>query len=343
MKILAGCCPAGRCCNRWPRRLPARSRHRRRCPIRASGSARRPTARRSSTATSTCRPISRSSRAPASRPSAATTTAPTAPASAKSCYHHPSKTLTKAELTAIEHAGMSVYVVFQHCGAQCVNFDLQNKETAEKGRKDAEGAVAAWRTSSASPPTRRSISPSTSILRPAATARCRPRGSGRASRPISIRSTRCFAQTRWQVGVYGAGITCQRLKASGKAKYFWLSTSLGHHRHAASSSTAGSGICFRTSPRSSAATRRNTFDTDVDQSGERRISASGRRAGRRRRTIPVAAIDILASRAFVKSGCPSSAAPAQRQKPRAAAKTARVQFDVPHPDVGRATAISESA
>ena len=33
---------------------------------------------------------------------------------------------------------MSVYVVFQHCGAQCVNFDLQNKETADKGRKDAD-------------------------------------------------------------------------------------------------------------------------------------------------------------------------------------------------------------
>ena len=32
-------------------------------------------------------------------------------------------------------------MVFQHCGAQCVNFDLQNKETADKGRKDAEAAV----------------------------------------------------------------------------------------------------------------------------------------------------------------------------------------------------------
>ena len=62
-------------------------------------------------------------------------------ASARSCYHHPLKTLTKAELTAIENAGLSVFVVFQHCGAQCVNFDLQNKETADKGRKDAEGAV----------------------------------------------------------------------------------------------------------------------------------------------------------------------------------------------------------
>ena len=59
----------------------------------------------------------------------------------ESCYHHPLKTLTKTELTAIENAGLSVFVVFQHCGAQCVNFDLQNKETADKGRKDAEAAV----------------------------------------------------------------------------------------------------------------------------------------------------------------------------------------------------------
>ena len=37
-----------------------------------------------------------------------------------------------------------------------------------------------------------------------------------------------FAQTGWQVGVYGAGVTCKRLKESGKAKFFWLSTSLGY-------------------------------------------------------------------------------------------------------------------
>src|SRR5688572_23056855 len=41
----------------------------------------------------------------------------------ESCYHHPLKTLTKTELAAIESAGMSVFVVFQHCGARCVNFD----------------------------------------------------------------------------------------------------------------------------------------------------------------------------------------------------------------------------
>src|SRR3569833_684978 len=60
----------------------------------------------------------------------------------ESCYHHKSKTLTKAELAAIEHAGLSVYVVFQHCGNKCENFDVKNKATADKGRKDAEGAVA---------------------------------------------------------------------------------------------------------------------------------------------------------------------------------------------------------
>ena len=59
------------------------------------------------------------------------------------CYHHKSKTLTKAELTAIERAGMSVYVIFQHCNHSCANFDLANPATADKGRKDADRRGAA--------------------------------------------------------------------------------------------------------------------------------------------------------------------------------------------------------
>ena len=167
------------------------------------------------------------SRAPASRPSAATTIAPTAAGIGESCYHHPSKTLTKAELAAIENAGLSVYVVFQHCGAQCVNFDLQNKETADKGRKDAEGAVAVG---ARSRPARRHAD----LFRHRLRSRTRQRLPLPADRiwpsidAYFDQVNEVLAHTHWQVGVYGAGITCRRLKASGKAKYFWLSTSLGH-------------------------------------------------------------------------------------------------------------------
>ena len=145
----------------------------------------------------------------------------------ESCYRHPLKTLTKAELTAIENAGMSVYVVFQHCGAQCVNFDLQNKETAGKGRKDAEAAIQLAH----------------DLGQPAGTPiyfaiDYDPYPGGGCTLPAeriwpSIDAyfdqvNEVLGGTHWQVGVYGAGITCRRLKASGKARYFWLSSSLGH-------------------------------------------------------------------------------------------------------------------
>jgi Domain of unknown function (DUF1906) len=162
----------------------------------------------------------------------------------EACYHHPSKTLTKAELAAIEHAGLSVYVVFQHCGAQCVNFDLKNKATADKGRKDAEGALALAR----------------ELGQPAHTPiyfaiDYDPAHDGGCALPAdriwpSIENyfeqvNEVLAHTGWQVGVYGAGATCQRLKMSGKAKYF------GYRRRwatavAGSSSMPDNGICFRT-------------------------------------------------------------------------------------------------
>jgi len=122
----------------------------------------------------------------------------------ESCYHNKSKTLTKAELAAIEGAGMSVYVVFQHCGAQCVNFDLQNRATADKGRKDAEGAVARAR----------------ELGQPANTPiyfaiDFDPAHDGGCALPAdriwpSIEAYfdqvhEVLAHTHWQVGVYGAG------------------------------------------------------------------------------------------------------------------------------------------
>ncbi len=202
----------------------------------------------------------------------------------ESCYHHPLKTLTKAELTAIESAGMSVFVVFQHCGAQCVNFDLQNKETADKGRKDAEAAVrlAEELGQPAETPIYFAIDfdPTPGRDNPLPATRIWPSIEAYFDQVAEV-----LARTPWQVGVYGAGITCQRLKASGKAKYFWLSSSLGH-LGSPEFSTVGNGICFRTSSRSSGATRA-TRSTPTWSIRRRHISGNGRPAARLCRTTPL--------------------------------------------------------
>ena len=201
----------------------------------------------------------------------------------ESCYHHPSKTLTKAELTAIENAGLSVYVVFQHCGAQCVNFDLQNKETAEKGRKDAEGALALARElgQPAHTPIYFAID-----FDPARDSGC-ALPADRIWPSIDAyfdQINQVFAHTRWQVGVYGAGATCQRLKASGKAKYFWLSTSLGHSG-SREFFNGGQWHLFQNLTEIKRSYARNTFDTDVTNPGASYFgqwTTHGPRAGARR-------------------------------------------------------------
>ena len=143
------------------------------------------------------------------------------------CYHHKSKTLTKAELTAIERAGMFVYVIYQHCNHSCANFDMANPATADKGRKDAIAAVQLARDlgQPADTPIYFGVDfdpyPGSDCKIPAA--RIWPSVEQYFSQINEV-----FAQTRWQVGIYGAGVTCKRLKESGKAKFFWLSTSLGH-------------------------------------------------------------------------------------------------------------------
>jgi hypothetical protein len=218
----------------------------------------------------------------------------------EACYHHPSKTLTKAELSAIENAGLSVYVVFQHCGAQCVNFDLQNKETAEKGRKDAEGALALAQ----------------ELGQPAHTPiyfaiDFDPAHDGGCALPAdriwpSIDAyfdqiNQVFAHTHWQVGVYGAGATCQRLQANGKAKYFWLSTSLGHSG-SREFFNGGQWHLFQNLTEIKRSYARNTFDTDVTNPGATYFG-QWTTHGRAPAHDAIAAIDILACRAFVKSGC----------------------------------------
>jgi hypothetical protein len=218
----------------------------------------------------------------------------------ESCYHNKSKTLTKAELTAIERAGLSVYVVFQHCGAQCVNFDLQNRATADKGRKDAEGAVALAR----------------ELGQPANTPiyfaiDFDPAHDGGCALPAdriwpSIEAYfdqvhEVLAHTHWQVGVYGAGATCARLKASGKAEYFWLSTSLGH-RGSREFFNAGQWHLFQNLTEIKRSYAPDTFDTNVTNPS---LSYFGQWTSRGRAPAhdAIAAIDILSTRAFVKGGC----------------------------------------
>ena len=121
------------------------------------------------------------------------------------------------------------------------------------------------------------------------------------------------------------------LKASGKAKYFWLSTSLGHSARR-SSSTAGNGICFRTSSRSSGATRRNTFDTDVVNPSAPYFGQWTSR-GPAPPHNPIAAVGYSGQPclreerpASVAAGAAATTNRAPRRRP------SRYQFDVPHPD-----------
>jgi hypothetical protein len=237
----------------------------------------------------------------------------------ESCYRHPLKTLTKAELTAIENAGMSVFVVFQHCGAHCANFDLENKETVDKGRKDAVAAIQLAHDlgQPADTPIYFAIDfdpyPGNGCTLPAA--RIWPSIDAYFDQVNEV-----LSGTRWQVGVYGAGVTCQRLKASGKARYFWLSSSLGHGGQP-EFFNAGEWHVFQNVIEIKRSYARNTIDTDVANPTQPYFGQWTSRGPAPAHDRIVAA-DILASRAFVKKACVIAAAPGN-DKSRAAAKVAR--------------------
>ena len=249
----------------------------------------------------------------------------------ESCYHHPLKTLTKAELTAIENAGLSVFVVFQHCGAQCVNFDLQNKETADKGRKDAEGAVRLAQ----------------ELGQPADTPiyfaidfdPYSRQGLPAARRPDLAEHRSLFRSGQRGVGATPAGrsacmapaITCQRLKASGKAKYFWLSSSLGHVG-SPEFFNSGQWHLFQNVIEIKRSYARNTIDTDVANPAQPYF-------GQWTSHGPAAPHD--AGRRGGNPGEPRLREKRLRDRDRARTTTSRVprseaaralQFDVPHPD-----------
>jgi hypothetical protein len=237
----------------------------------------------------------------------------------ESCYHHPLKTLTKAELTAIENAGLSVFVVFQHCGAQCANFDLQNKETADKGRKDAEAAVrlAHELGQPAGTPIYFAIDfdPTPGRDNKVPAARIWPSIEAYFDQVNDV-----LGKTRWQVGVYGAGITCQRLKTSGKAKYFWLSSSLGH-LGSPDFFNGGQWHLFQNVIEIKRSYARNTFDTNV-ANPEALYFGQWTTRGPAAPHNSAAATDILESRAFVRKACVIAATPGN-DRPRPAPKTAR--------------------
>ena len=227
--------------------------------------------------------------------------AATAAASVKPATTIQARALTKAELSAIENAGLSVYVVFQHCGAQCLNFDLKNKETAEKGRKDAEGALALARElgQPAHTPIYFAID-----FDPVERQRLRAAGgSDLAEHRCVLRSDQPSLRAHALAGRKSMvrARTCQRLKDSGKAKYFWLSTSLGHSG-GRSSSTADKWHLFQNLTEIKRSYARNTFDTDVTNPGAAYFG-QWTTHGRAPAHDAIAAIDILACRAFVKSGC----------------------------------------
>ena len=107
-----------------------------------------------------------------------------------------------------------------------------------------------------------------------------------------------MSDTRWQVGVYGAGITCQRLKDSGKAKYFWMSSSLGHVG-SPRFFNSGQWHLFQNVIEIKRSFARNTIDTDVADPSQPYFgqwTSHGPAAPHHPGTMA----DILASRAFVK-------------------------------------------
>lgn len=235
----------------------------------------------------------------------------------ESCYRNATKVLSRSEITAIEQAGMSVFIVFQHCGHDSTNFDLENPETANKGRKDAEGAVrlAAELGQPAHTPIYFAVDfdPSPSKALPAP--RMWP-----SIEAYFKQINEVFARTKWQVGVYGAGNTCRRLRASALAEYFWVSTSLGHIG-TPEFFNGGDWHVFQNVTEIKRSYAPDTFDTNVVNPGQTYFGQWTSRGP----ALPhsaVEATEILASRAFVRKGCVHWSSP-DPKKPRMASKPVR--------------------
>jgi Domain of unknown function (DUF1906) len=235
------------------------------------------------------------------------------------CYHHPAKVLTKSELSAIEHAGLSVFIVFQHCGHLCANFDMANPATSDKGRKDAEGAIqlAAELGQPAHTPIYFAVD-----FDPAPGSDC-AMAAPRIWPSVEAyfdQINEVFARTKWEVGVYGAGITCRRLKASGRAKYFWVSTSLGHIG-TPEFFNGGDWHVYQNVTEIKRSYAPDTFDTNLVNPGQTYFGQWTTKGP----ALPHSAVEaseILASRAFVRKGCAFWSSP-DPKKPKIATKAVR--------------------
>jgi Rv2525c-like, glycoside hydrolase-like domain len=233
------------------------------------------------------------------------------------CYHNKTKVLTRAELAAIESAGLSVFIVFQHCGHDCTNFDLANPETANKGRKDAEGAIrlAQELGQPAHTPIYFAVDFDPSPTKTMPAARMWPSIEAYFNQVNEV-----FARTRWEVGIYGSGTTCRKLRAGNLAKYFWVSTSLGHIG-TPEFFNGGDWHIFQNATEIKRSYAPDTFDTNVVNPGQTYFGQWTSRGP----ALPhsaVEATEILASRAFVRKGCVHWSSP-DPKKPRVASKPVR--------------------
>ena len=145
----------------------------------------------------------------------------------ETCYHSPTKVLAKAELKAIEDAGLSVVTIFQHCNADCMNFNADNAATAEKGRKDATAAIqlASDLGQPADTPIYFGID-----FNPVQYGGCKlPTEKVWQSIETYFKQiNEVLARTGWQAGIYGCGRICRLLKDRKLASYAWLSASMAH-------------------------------------------------------------------------------------------------------------------
>ena len=205
-----------------------------------------------------------------------------------------------------------------------------NKATADKGRKDAEGAVHACARSRTARGHAdlfrhrlRSLCHGSDCKIPAA--RIWPSVEAYFDQVNEVLRSNALAGRRvWR----GRDLPAPEGERQGEV--FWLSTSLGHVRHAANSSTAGSGISSRTSPRSSAATRpiRSIPTSPIRRALFRRLDVARPRFGARRRSRQWR----VAMPAFVKKGC--VVMPVRAVRNRASVDASGVFDHLPHPDGG---------
>jgi hypothetical protein len=247
----------------------------------------------------------------------------------ENCWHNPTKCLQKNELSAIEEAGLSVVVIFQHCNADCANFSTANAATADKGHKDATAAIlrAADLGQPADTPIYFGID-----FDPVRYGSCKSDAQVLASiETYFSQINEVLARTSWQVGVYGAGHTCQFLKDRKLAKYFWLSASMGHEG-AQEFFNSGQWHIFqnRIDIQKDYCRKNEEFiDTNVVNPSVLDVDSGGpyfgqwTRKGRAEPHEVYDSFDILASRAFLKRACSYKKDSTERLQPRAS----RVLFD----------------